>query len=205
MFFETAHGMRPAPLARDPFKALVVPRPIGWVTTLDRGGAVNLAPFSFFNAVGSDPPCVMFCPNDRADGKGKDSRLNAEETGEFVCSLATWDLREQMRLTSTSVPRGVNEMELAGLTPAPSVLVKPPRVEESPAALECAYVQTVALPPGKGKARDHVVIGRVVGIYIRDDVIVDGLVDVTRMKPIARLGYSDYAVVDRLFSMPFPD
>lgn len=205
MFFETAKGMRPPPLTHDPFKAIVVPRPIGWVSSLDKAGRLNLAPFSFFNAVGSDPPCVMFCPGDRAGGKAKDTRLNVEETGEFVCSLATWDLREQMNLTSSEVPRGVNEMELAGLEPAPSVLVKPPRVKAAPAALECTYLQTVTLPPGKGKARDHVVLGQVVGIYIRDDVIVDGLVDVTRFKPIARLGYAaDYAVVERVFKMPRP-
>jgi flavin reductase (DIM6/NTAB) family NADH-FMN oxidoreductase RutF len=139
MFYDAVantHG-----LALDPFKALVAPRPIGWISTLGKNGVVNLAPHSFFNAVSEDPHFVMF-----ASGGRKDSQRNAEETGEFVCSLATYDLREAMTKTSAAVGPDVDEMRLAGLTPAPSRLVKPPRVAESPVAFECRYSRTIELP-----------------------------------------------------------
>ena len=122
MFYDAVanqHG-----LALDPFKALVAPRPIGWISTLGKNGVVNLAPYSFFNAVSEDPHFVMF-----ASGGRKDSQRNAEETGEFVCSLATYDLREAMSRTSAAVGPEIDEMRLAGLTPAPSRLVAPPRVD----------------------------------------------------------------------------
>ena len=119
MFFDPAEGMRPAPLKFSPFKALVVPRPIGWITSMDSKGNVNLAPFSYFNAVSEDPPCVMFCPNDYDSERAKDTRLNVEETGEFVCNMVSWDLREEMSATAGSLPRGVNEMTHAKLAPEP--------------------------------------------------------------------------------------
>jgi len=192
-------------LPRDPFKSLIVPRPIGWVTTIGRDGAVNLAPFSFFNAVAEAPPMVMFAPNGRKpDGAQKDSRVNAEATGEFVLNLATHALREQMNATSASLPAGVDEMRFAGLTPLPARQVKPPRVAESPVHLECRYLQTVSLPSAADGA-NAIVIGEVIGIHIRDDLIKDGRVDIVSARPIARLGYSEYAVVDGKFRMPFPD
>jgi flavin reductase (DIM6/NTAB) family NADH-FMN oxidoreductase RutF len=144
MFYDAVantHG-----LALDPFKALIAPRPIGWISTLGKNGVVNLAPYSFFNAVSEDPHFVMF-----ASGGRKDSRRNAEETGEFVCSLATYALREAMSRTSAPVGPEVDEMRLAGLTPAPSRLVAPPRVKESPVAFECRYWRTIELP-GRGRA-----------------------------------------------------
>ncbi len=192
---ENAHG-----LPRDPFKALVAPRPIGWISTLGTDGVVNLAPYSFFNAVADNPHYVMFSSHGR-----KDSLRNAEQTGEFVCSLATYALREQMNKTSAGVASDVDEMRLAGLTPAPSRLVKPPRVAESPVAFECRYHQTVELPRESGTGDAYaMVIGQVVGIHIDDDAIVDGRVDTARLKPIARLGYMDYAVVDSVFSLDRP-
>lgn len=197
MFYETAtndHG-----LPRDPFKAIIAPRPIGWISTVNAQGRVNLAPYSYFNALADNPYYVMF-----SSGGRKDSQRNAEETGEFVCSLATWDLREQMNRTSAPVPPEVDEMKLAGLTPAPSRLVKPPRVAESPVALECRYFQTVNLPGRDGRGGYGVIIGEVVGIHIDDKAIVDGRVDTAALKPIARLGYMDYAVVDRVFSIRRP-
>ena len=205
MFFDPADGMRPPPLKFSPFKALVVPRPIGWITSLDSKGNVNLAPFSYFNAVSDDPPCVMFCPGDHEGGRAKDTRLNVEETGEFVCNMASWDLREQMSATSASLPRGTDEMNHAGLAAEPSVKVRPPRVKDAPAHLECKYLQTVALPKSKTIAQNYIVIGQVVGIHIRDDVIVDGRVDILKFKPVARLGYKDYTVVDSQFTMVWPD
>jgi flavin reductase (DIM6/NTAB) family NADH-FMN oxidoreductase RutF len=191
---KNAHG-----LAHDPFKQLVTPRPIGWISTVDAQGVVNLAPYSFFNAVSDNPHYVFF-----SSLGPKDSQRNAEATGEFVCSLATWDLRDQMNATSASVGPEVDEFEVAGLTPAPSRLVKPPRVAESPVALECKYFKSVELPPDCGRGIYTMVIGRVVGIHIDDDAIVDGKVDMKKLRPIARLGYMDYTVVDEIFSLQRP-
>jgi flavin reductase (DIM6/NTAB) family NADH-FMN oxidoreductase RutF len=187
-------------LRYDPFKAIVAPRPIGWVTSMSAKGEINLAPYSFFNGVSSKPNLVMFS----SEGL-KDSVSFVAETGEFVCNLATWDLREAMNATSAPLPRGVNEMERAGLTPAPSRLVKPPRVAESPCALECKLLKIVDLDDIDGKRTDHyVVFGQVVGVHIDDRFIVDGLLDTAALKPIARCGYDQYAVVEAVFSMTRP-
>ena len=188
-------------LPHDPFKAIVAPRPIGWISSVSAKGEINLAPYSFFNGVGSRPPLVMFSSEGR-----KDSLSFIEETGEFVCNLATWDLRDAMNRTSAPLPRGVNEMTHAGLAPAPSRLVKPPRVAASPCALECKLLQIVHLADIDGRALDNqVVFGQVVGIHIDDRYIVNGLLDTAAMKPIARCGYHNYAVVENLFSMRRPD
>src|SRR6266481_5873325 len=133
-------------LPHDPFTALVVPRPIGWITTIGASGVVNLAPYSFFNAVAARPPYVMF-----ASGARKDSQRNAETSGELVANLATFDLRDQMNATSAAVDSAVSEPEIAGLEMTPSVAVKPPRVKRTPIALECKYLKTVGLPGLDGK------------------------------------------------------
>jgi flavin reductase (DIM6/NTAB) family NADH-FMN oxidoreductase RutF len=187
-------------LPHDPFKALIAPRPIGWVSTLAADGRVNLAPYSFFNAVSEKPHILMFSSTGR-----KDSASNIEETGEFVWNLATYALRDKMNMTSAPVPRGVNEFELAGLTQAPCRLVSPPRVGESPAALECKHLQTIHLKDLNGVPVDrHMVLGQVVGVHIDDAYIHDGLVDTARLRPLARLGYKDYAVVDETFQLTRP-
>jgi flavin reductase (DIM6/NTAB) family NADH-FMN oxidoreductase RutF len=187
-------------LPHDPFKAIVAPRPIGWITSMNSKGEVNLAPYSYFNGVNSRTNLVMF-----ASEGHKDSVSFIEETGEFVCNLATWDLREQMNATSAPLPRGINEMQRAGLEPAPSRLVKPPRVAASPCALECQLVKIVPLETAAGTPLDgHVVFGQVVGVHIDDRFIVGGLLDTAAMKPIARCGYDQYAVVESLFSMTRP-
>lgn len=187
-------------LPHDPFKALVVPRPIGWISTVSPSGVVNLAPYSFFNAVSARPPMVMFAPD-----RPKDSQANAEAAGEFVVNLATWDLREAMNATSAPVGPEVSEPELAGLAMAPSRLVRPPRVAAAAAALECRWVKTVSLETATGDAvSDVMVIGEVVSIHIDDSVIVDGRVDLSSRRPIARLGYMDYGVLDTVFSMQRP-
>ena len=202
MFYETRTK---APLSPDPFKSLVVPRPIGWVSSIDGQGRVNLAPFSFFNAVAEDPPMVVFAPNGlKAEGLLKDSRRNIEETGEFVCNLATWDLREHMNATSFGYPAGTDEMQAAGLTPAPSRLVRPPRVAETPIHLECRLWRIITLPSPNPNAPNDLVIGEVIGIHIDDALIKDGRVDIVAAKPIARLGYSEYACVDTKFRMRRP-
>lgn len=199
MFYDAVrndHG-----LARDPFKSLVVPRPIGWISTVGDDGVVNLAPYSFFNAVSANPHYVMFSSAGR-----KDSLRNAEESGEFVCSMADFALREAMNRTSAPVAPSVDEFELAGLTPAPSRIVRPPRVAESPVALECRTHRTIALPGANGTPGDYaMVIGRVVGIHIDDAAITDGRIDIARLRPIARLGYMDYTSVAEVFEMPRPE
>ncbi|HTT77614.1 MAG TPA: flavin reductase family protein [Candidatus Binataceae bacterium] len=188
-------------LAHDPLTALVVPRPIGWISTISRDGVNNLAPYSFFNAISSSPPFVMF-----SSAEYKNSQQHAEETGEFVHSLTTWELREQMNITSAAVGPGVSEAELAKLEMAPSLVVKPPRVKLSPVAFECKYVKTVSLPPTNGVPNPYsIVIGQVVSIYIDDAVIAGGRVDLSKARPIARLGYLDqYTVVDTIFKMRRP-
>jgi len=187
-------------LPHSPFYSLVVPRPIGWITSISATGVVNLAPYSFFNAVSSDPPIVMFSSSGR-----KDSLVNIEKTGEFVCNLATWDLREEMNLTSGRHAPDVSEPEIAGLEMAPSVLVAPPRVKRSPAALECRLLRTMDLTNGDGvPVGSTVIFGEVVQIHIDDAVITEGRVDLKKIRPIARLGYMDYAVVDTIFPMKRP-
>jgi flavin reductase (DIM6/NTAB) family NADH-FMN oxidoreductase RutF len=192
-------------LPNDPFKAVVAPRPIGWISSLAADGCANLAPYSFFNAFAEQPHYVAYGSGEARWGGGKDSLLNVQATGEFVVNLATWDLREAMNASSAHVPPGVDEFELAGLTKAPSRLVKPPRVAESPVALECRLYLTVPLPADDGSANDHLVIGRVLGIYIDDRFIEDGRVNTAALRPIARLGYSEYAVVSEAFRMRRPD
>lgn len=187
-------------LPHDPFKAIVAPRPIGWVTSMSLKGELNLAPYSYFNGVNSRANLLMF-----ASEGFKDSLSFIQETGEFVCNLATWDLREAMNVTSAPLARGINEMERAGLEPAPSRLVKPPRVKASPCALECRLVKIIPLGAADGKPVDgHVVLGQVIGVHIDDRFIVDGLLDTAAMKPIARCGYDQYAVVESVFSMQRP-
>jgi flavin reductase (DIM6/NTAB) family NADH-FMN oxidoreductase RutF len=186
MFYDAVrneHGLK-----HDPFKALVAPRPIGWISTIGTNGVRNLAPYSFFAAVAEKPAYVLFS----ASG-AKDSRRNAEETGEFTCSIATKELARQMKTTSSVVPPDTDEFVLAGLEAVPSSFVRPPRVKGSPAALECKYWRTVELPHHDGEGKVHaVVFGLVVGIYIDDQFIKDGIVDTLAMQPLARLGYRDY-------------
>lgn len=206
MFIDPAVNMKPEPLRYSPFKALVVPRPIGWISTVSAAGELNLAPFSFFNGVSDDPPCVMYCPNGtHPDGGPKDSLKNVQETGEFVFNLCNWELREKMNLTAAHLPRSVDEMAEAGLAAAPCEKVAPPRVADAPAAFECRYLQTVDLPVGRGGKQSHVVIGEVIGIHIDESVIADGIVEIGLLRPVARLGYMDYAVVDESFTMMRPD
>ena len=189
----------PHNLAHDPTTSLVVPRPIGWITTISPAGVVNLAPYSFFNMIASHPPFVMFSSNTR-----KHSQRHAESGSEFVFNLATYDLRNEMNISGGDYPENVNEPELAELAMAPSRKVKPPRVARAPIALECVYSQTVKLVSGNGKQHNYeMVIGEVVNVHIDDTVIVNGMVDMARIRAIGRLGYrGDYTVVDNIFEMP---
>jgi flavin reductase (DIM6/NTAB) family NADH-FMN oxidoreductase RutF len=194
----------PHGLPHDPFKSCVVPRPIGWISTIGADGTVNLAPYSFFNGLAGEPPMVMFSTNGKQPFGPKDSLTNAEATGEFVCSMATWDLRDSMNRTSSMEPPEVNEFELAGLETEPSELVRPPRVKASPVHLECLYHTTVELPCDIEGGRNAVCIGRVVGVHIRDEFMTHGMVDIARIRPLARLGYQDYTVAEKVFPLSRP-
>jgi flavin reductase (DIM6/NTAB) family NADH-FMN oxidoreductase RutF len=197
LFYEPAARDR-AVLPHDPFKAIVAPRPIGWVSTIGPDGEVNLAPYSFFNAVGEDPPMIAF-----SSTGAKDSSTFAVGTGEFVWNMPTWDLREQMNLTSKELERGSSEFEFAGLTPAPSRLVAPPRVAEAHVALECRVVHNVALDDVNGDpANQHLVVGQVIGVHIDPAYIEDGRLLTAKLQPVARCGYrEEYTVVRELFAM----
>ena len=184
----------------DPFKALVTPRPIGWISTVSAKGELNLAPYSYFNAFSSNPPIVGFS----SEGD-KDSSTFALETGEFVWSMATWDLRDQMNASAASLPRGQSEFAHAKLDTAASRLVRPPRVTGSPAAFECRVTEMVKLKDMDGSdSGRRLVLGRVVGIHIDERFVRQGRIDSAAMRPIARGGYDEYSVVERVFTMPRP-
>ncbi|MBP7000532.1 flavin reductase family protein [Amaricoccus sp.] len=195
-------GLDPHGLPHNPFKALVAPRPIGWISTLDARGRANLAPYSFFNAIAETPPMVMYASTGRKAGRdeAKDTVTNIRATGEFVANIVPWGLREAMNASSASLAAGVDEFAHAGLTPAPCRVVAAPRVAEAPASLECRAWKILDLP-GAGNT---LVIGEVVGVHIDDAVLVDGMVDVTLYAPLARLGYRDYAAVRETFPMTRP-
>ncbi len=187
-------------LPHDPFKAIVTPRPIGWVSTQDEAGRPNLAPYSFFNALSDRPPMVFFS----SDGL-KDSASNARETGVFACNLATFALKDAMNASSAPLAHGVSEFERAGLTPVPCEMIDAPRVAEAAVVLECETLEVKPLVDRTGQAADYtMVIGQVLGIHIDDAYLVGGLLDITLLKPIARLGYRDYAVIDEVFQLTRP-
>lgn len=200
MFYRTEnndHG-----LARPPFKSCVVPRAIGWLSTISADGISNLAPYSQFTNLTFDPPYVLVSINQGYRQNRKNTTVNIEETGSFVYNMVTYDLREAMNITAAEFDPEVDEFEAAGLTKAESVIVKPFRVAESPIQMECEYYQTIRLP-GNGRCGTcDVIIGKVVGIHIKDEFILpDGKIDIAGIRPLARLGYSDYTTVDNVFEM----
>jgi flavin reductase (DIM6/NTAB) family NADH-FMN oxidoreductase RutF len=200
-FYEPASGHG---LPHDPFKALVGPRPIGWISTLSGDGIPNLAPYSFFNAVCETPPIIVF-----ASSGAKDSLANVEATGEFVWNMATRALADAMNATSATVAAGIDEFDLAGLETAPSRVVAPPRVSASPAALECRLLEVVALHDLDGQPTgSRLVIGQVVGVHIDRAYLRDGLFDTGAAHPIMRAGYRDAyveATPETMFRMTRPD
>ncbi|MGQ3214856.1 MAG: flavin reductase family protein [Shinella sp.] len=187
MFYETAqnaHGLK-----HDPFKAIVAPRPIGWIGTKAANGGLNLSPYSFFNAISDRPKLVMFSSSGH-----KDSVTNIEETGVFTCSLASRHLAERMNLSSATVPREVDEFDLSGLTPVTGRLVDAPYVGEAYAALECRATQILRPVDIEGRETDNwVVFGQVVGIHISPEILRDGMIDMAVARPLGRMGYMDYA------------
>lgn len=203
MYFEP--GKIPHGLKHDPFKSCVVPRPIGWISTVDADGNHNLAPYSQFQNVTFNPPIVMFASNQDSKGVRKDTVRNAEQSGEFVWNMATWDLREAVNISAQELPPEVDEFELAGLEKAPSRLVKAMRVKRSPIQFECKYLNTLRFPGDGLMGSADVVFGKVVAIHIADEVLdVNGMVDILKARPIARMGYFDYTSVDSKFTMIIP-
>lgn len=203
MFYDTEKNNHGLPF--NPFKACIIPRPIAWITSQDKNGILNLAPYSYFNAVSDIPPMIMFATTTKHMDQGKkDTLKNIEETKEFVVNIATWNLREAVNLSSGDFDRRVSEIDVAKLELLPSTYVKPPRIKGSPVHLECRYHQTVQLPVIDDKQTNQVVFAQVVGIHIDDSIIVDGKIDVTRFKPIARMGYMEYAMIEDKFCMERP-
>ncbi|MCR0984532.1 flavin reductase family protein [Roseomonas populi] len=189
-------------LPHDPFKAIIAPRPIGWISSVDPDGRVNLAPYSYFNGFGSAPPVVAFGSEGR-----KDSVRNIEATGEFVCNFVTRELAEAMNQSCAPLPHGMSEFEHAGLEAAPCRLVRPPRVAASPAALECRVLQVVSPKDLDGnEIGTHIVLGQVVGVHINRAYLKDGLFDTKAARPIGRCGYrGDYAEIGEMFEMIRPN
>jgi flavin reductase (DIM6/NTAB) family NADH-FMN oxidoreductase RutF len=198
---ENGHGLK-----YDPFKSCTIPRPIGWLSTRSSDGIDNLAPFSQWQNLTWDPPMVMFAANQSVLEGRKDTVRNAEDTGWFVWNMATWELREAVNLTSRALPSGVDEFAFAGIAKEECIEAPVSRVAASPCHFECRYVQTVRVPANTDVATVDLVIGKVVRVHIDDRVITSsGKLDVLKIKPIARLGYFDFTVVDNSFEMVPPE
>lgn len=193
----------PVPEVYQALVGVVTPRPIAWVTTLSPAGVVNLAPFSFFNAFGANPPVVVFSPTLRRDGSKKDTLLNLEQLGEFVVNAAVAPLADKVNLSSKEVPPDESEVALTGLTTTPSLKVKPPRVAESPVHLECVVRQIVSF--GDGPIAPNLVVGEVVMMHIADGVLDDkGRVDPRKLRTVARMGQDFWCHTSDLFEQKRP-
>ncbi len=198
MFYDAVrndHGF-----ANDPFKALVAPRPVGWISTLSETGTANLAPYSYFNAFSQGPHYVAF-----GSGDYKDTIRNVDATREFAVNLVSFALRQDMNRSSAGVASHVDEFELAGIEKAPCQFIKAPRVAKSPACLECRLHQIMELPDDEGQVANWLVVGRVIGIHIDDQFIESGRVNTAAMNLVARLGYSEYATVTEAWRMRRPE
>jgi flavin reductase (DIM6/NTAB) family NADH-FMN oxidoreductase RutF len=184
--------------------SIVAPRPIAFVSTLSADGKANLSPFSYFNLGGANPPSVVFSVTNNREGKEKDTLLNVRETREYVVNAVTFAMAEPMNVTSAAYPRGVSEWEMAGFHPEPSVRVRPARVVESPVSLECKLFCIV--PHGTGPLACHYVIGEVVHMRIRDEVLTEGVLDPLKMDLIGRMGAAYYCRtgIEALFTMERP-
>ena len=205
MFYRPSDGHG---LPHDPFKAIVTPRPIGWISSLDAQGRANLAPYSFFNGCGDAPPLVMFAQSGRKSRPEpeKDTIANIRETGEFACNAVSQALKDAMNLSSGTYQPEVDEFELAGLTKAPGKSISVPHVAESPAVLECKLVKIIDdLPSWHDHAFNIIVIGEVTGVHIDEACLKDGKLDILTFNPVARLGYMDYTTVADVWEMKRPE
>ena len=204
MFFPPMRH-KDAGLTHNPLKAIVSPRPIGWISSKGADGSVNLAPYSFFNAISENPAMVIFSADCSGHDHRKDSLRNVEETGEFVVNIVGQTQFDAMNMSSESLEYGENEFLHAGLEMVDSETVSPPRVGGVPAALECRLFQTVPLPRDDAGRGYVMVMGTITGIYVDEMVIKDGKLDYTAFTPISRLGYRDYARVTDIFQVARPD
>ena len=201
MFYEPKKGH---PFKIDPYKALVFPRPIGWISSLSKKGIPNLAPYSYFNAVADEPPQVMFCSNgDSAYGGYKDSLTNILSTKEFVVNFATANTRDAMNISSSNYEPNEDEFVVAKLKKRKSKLVKPPSVNDSPVNLECKLLKTLKLKTNTKKI-STMVIGEIIGIYINNKFIKNGRIDSVSMRYISRMGYSEYSTISSKFNLKRP-
>jgi flavin reductase (DIM6/NTAB) family NADH-FMN oxidoreductase RutF len=199
MFYEpdrNDHGLR-----FNPFKSICVPRPIAWVSSLSVAGIPNLAPFSQFTNLSFDPPLILISARANTD-----TARNVNQTSEFVVNMATFAMKDAINATSAVVGPEIDEAVLAGLEMLPSRFVKPHRVAASPVQMECRLYSSIVVPGRLPDSAHNVIIGRVVGIHIRDEVLTpDGKIDITKVRPLARMGYLDYTSVESIFTMPPPD
>jgi flavin reductase (DIM6/NTAB) family NADH-FMN oxidoreductase RutF len=205
MFYEPGQSQHGLPF--DPFKSCVVPRPIGWISTMSEDGVSNLAPFSQFQNLSFDPPHVMLSASEATTGARKDTIVNIEQTGEFVWNMATYDLREAVNISAQELPSHVDEFELAGLTKMPARVVKAPMVADSPIHFECVHVETLRLARGRAGSSGltDLIIGRVVAVHVKDEFLLpNGKIDILTIRPLARLGYYDYTTIDSIFEMVIP-
>ena len=188
-------------LPHDPFKAIVSPRPIGWISTIDKEKNVNLAPYSFFNAVADNPPMIMFSiTGQKKNISSKDTLQNIIETKCFVVNIVSKDLLNQMNQTSGNYPKNTDEFVLANLEKTNCVYIDVPRVKKSPASLECKLYKILKLPGFS----NNMVIGEVVGVHINEKILKNGIFDILAYDPIARLGYKDYTYVSSKFELERP-
>ena len=198
MFYEPKKG---SPFKIDPFKSIVFPRPIGWISSISKNGIANLAPYSYFNSVADEPPQVMFCSNgSTAYGKYKDSLSNILSTREFVVNFATSASRNQMNISSKDFKPDEDEFILSKLKKKKSKLVRAPSVKDSPVNLECTLVKTIKLKSNLKKI-STMIIGEVIGIYINNKFVKNGRIDSVSMRYIARMGYSEYTTVSSKFNL----
>ena len=193
-----------AGLSFSPIKAIVSPRPIGWISSCGKDGSINLAPYSYFNTISELPPMVMFSSAPSGNAQHKDSLRNVIETEEFVVNVVSAALGDVMNITSADLAYGQNEFTAAGLEMADCNTVKVPRVAAAPAALECKLWKVIELPKPETGGSGVMVIGTITGIHIADETVKDGKIDVTSYQPLARLGYMDYARINDVFEMPRP-
>ena len=204
MFYETKkknHGLK-----YDPFKSCIIPRPIAWITTTSNNGEDNCAPYSFFNGVASDPPMVMFANNGPAiiNEGPKDTFSNIKDNKEFVINISTYSNKDKMNETCFPLEPEKSELDLAKLETSSSKIVKPKSLKISPINMECMLYKIIDLPSKEKGEYNGIIIGEVLGINIDDNCIKDGMVDVKKIKPLARLGYMDYCYVDNIFKMNRP-
>ena len=203
MKYRPQHEANPLPFS--PFKSSTVPRPIGWLSSVSTDGMENIAPYSQWQNLTFDPPMVMFAANQYSDGRRKHSVVNAEETGWFVWNMATWDLREAVNISAAEWPEGDDEFLRAGVTAEPCVEAPGPRVAESPAHFECRYLSTHRLRGNSNHGWVEVVYGEVIRIHVKDSVLTpEGKLDYPRIRPLARMGYYDYAAIGETFEMRVP-